>query len=112
MSHAPDEALDQAITACMTDARELLDRHGATEVSLRAIGERLRALSGTSGLISDAEFAAMHGTDSMATVLRSDGMDAPTLVLAKFSHLTETPVHDHNTWAAACVVSGRDRYRH
>ena len=54
----------------------------------------------------------MHGTDSTAMVLRSEGMDAPTLVLAKFSPLSETPVHDHNTWAAACVVSGRDRYRH
>jgi predicted metal-dependent enzyme (double-stranded beta helix superfamily) len=34
------------------------------------------------------------------------------LVLGLFSPRQETPVHDHNSWGIACVVQGRDRYRH
>lgn len=112
MSHALDDSRDAAIDACMADVRDLLARHGVTDESLGAIGARLHQLAQTPGLIPDDELTTMHGTDSTAMVLRSEGMDAPTLVLAKFSPLSETPVHDHNTWAAACVVSGRDRYRH
>ncbi len=33
-------------------------------------------------------------------------------MLAQFSAREETPVHDHNSWGIACVVRGKDRYRH
>jgi predicted metal-dependent enzyme (double-stranded beta helix superfamily) len=35
-----------------------------------------------------------------------------TLMLAKFSPVEATPVHDHGSWGIACVIKGRDRYRH
>lgn len=53
----------------------------------------------------------MHGSDSTATVLQTDP-DGLTLVLGLFSAKAETPIHDHNSWGIACVVRGRDRYRH
>jgi predicted metal-dependent enzyme (double-stranded beta helix superfamily) len=33
-------------------------------------------------------------------------------MLARFSPIEETPVHNHNSWGVACVVQGKDRYRH
>ena len=35
-----------------------------------------------------------------------------TLMLGKFSPKEETPVHNHSSWGVACVVQGRDHYRH
>ena len=32
------------------------------------------------------------------------------LMLARFPHEAETPVHNHNSWGVVCVVAGRDRY--
>ena len=63
------------------------------------------------GFVPDAEMKSLHGGDSSFTVLQSDG-DGLTLMLARFSAAEETPVHDHGSWGIACVIRGRDRYRH
>lgn len=55
--------------------------------------------------------SSLHGSDSSFTILQSDP-DGLTLMLARFSPVEETPVHDHGSWGVACVVRGRDRYRH
>lgn len=99
-----------SIEQFMTDARAAVAADGVTEGSLQAIGERLRRLCGTEQLRSKGELTSMHGTESTAAVLHSEGQEGLTLVLAKFTDQAPTPVHDHGAWAVACVVQGRDHY--
>lgn len=94
----------------MSRAREML-AGGAGEASREAVGRLLATESARPGFVPDAEMRSLHGGDSTFTILQSDG-DGLTLMLARFSALEETPVHDHGSWGVACVVRGRDRYRH
>jgi predicted metal-dependent enzyme (double-stranded beta helix superfamily) len=94
----------------MTRARDLL-AGGTGEDARENVARLLAAESRKPGFVPDAEMQSLHGGDSTFTVLQSDA-DGLTLMLAKFSAVEETPVHDHGSWGIACVVSGRDRYRH
>jgi predicted metal-dependent enzyme (double-stranded beta helix superfamily) len=94
----------------MREARRML-ADGAGDESREAVGALLARMSAEPGFIPDTEMKSLHGGDSTFTVLRTDP-DGLTLMLAKFSALEETPVHDHGSWGVACVVRGRDRYRH
>jgi 3-mercaptopropionate dioxygenase len=94
----------------MVRARELL-ADGATEPSRDAVGALLAAESQKPGFVPELEMDSLHGGDSTFTILQTDP-DGLTLMLAKFSAREETPVHDHGSWGIACVVRGRDRYRH
>jgi predicted metal-dependent enzyme (double-stranded beta helix superfamily) len=94
----------------MTRAREML-AIGVNEDRLNAVGRLLSEASNQEGFVPQAEMKALHGGDSSFTLLQSDP-DGLTLMLARFSPKEETPVHDHNSWGIACVVQGRDRYRH
>lgn len=94
----------------MAQAREIL-AGGVTEERLRQVGEVLAAASREPGFIEASDMKSLHGGDSSATVLQSDA-DGLTLMLGRFSPTEETPVHNHNSWGIACVVQGRDRYRH
>lgn len=84
---------------------------GVTEDSLREIGQLLAHSSSAPGFVQEREMRALHGGDSSFTLLQTDP-DGLTLMLARFSPHAETPVHDHSSWGVACVVKGRDRYRH
>ena len=94
----------------MSRARELL-ADGIDEKSLNAVGRLLVAASKEPGFITDTELRSIHGGDSSSAILQTDP-DGLTLMLARFSPVEETPVHNHNSWGVACVVQGRDRYRH
>ena len=53
---------------------------------------------------------SLHGGKTTSTILQTDA-DGLTLMLGRFAP-EETPVHNHHSWGVACVVEGRDRYRH
>jgi 3-mercaptopropionate dioxygenase len=94
----------------MARARELLSE-GADEKGREAVGRLLAESSREPGFVPDQEMRSLHGSDASFTILQSDP-DGLTLMLARFSPVEETPVHDHGSWGIACVVRGRDRYRH
>lgn len=94
----------------MAEAREML-AGGVTEERLRKVGDLLAKSSREPGFIKESEMRSLHGGDSSFTLLQTDP-DGLTLMLARFSPIEETPVHDHNSWGVACVVRGKDRYRH
>ncbi len=94
----------------MSTARELL-ASGVNEASLNAVGRLLSEVSREPGFIPKTEMRSLHGGDTTSAVLQTDP-DGLTLMLGKFSPKEETPVHNHNSWGVACVVQGRDRYRH
>ena len=101
---------DGMVSDFMSRARELL-AGGADEPRREAVGRLLAEESRKPGFLPEAEMQSLHGGDSTFTILQTDD-DGLTLMLAKFSALEETPVHDHGSWGIACVVRGRDRYRH
>ena len=94
----------------MSRAREML-AGGVNDQSLNAVGRLLSELSRAPGFIPQTEMKSLHGGDTTSAVLQTDP-DGLTLMLGQFSAKEETPVHDHNSWGIACVVKGRDRYRH
>lgn len=94
----------------MSEARQILAA-GVTEERLNTVGELLAAASREPGFVTASEMRSLHGGDSSFTILQTDP-DGLTLMLARFSPREETPVHDHKSWGVACVVQGRDRYRH
>ena len=94
----------------MTQARDVL-AGGVTEARLLVVGDKLAQASRERGFVGDVSMRRLHGGDSSFTILQTDP-DGLTLMLARFSPTEETPVHDHNSWGVACVVEGKDRYRH
>src|SRR2546421_8857691 len=94
----------------MERARDIL-AGGVDEKSLDAVGQLLSDVSREPGFIPAAEMKSLHGSDTTSAVLQTDP-DGLTLMLGRFSPKEETPVHNHNSWGIACVVQGRDFYRH
>lgn len=93
----------------MVRARELLSG-GVNEESLQAVGRLLSESSRDPGFYSERDMRSLHGGQTTSGVLQSDA-DGLTLMLGRFAP-EETPVHNHHSWGVACVVEGRDRYRH
>jgi predicted metal-dependent enzyme (double-stranded beta helix superfamily) len=94
----------------MVRARAML-ADGVDERSLNAVGRLLSEVTREPGFIPQTEMKSLHGSDTTSALLQTDP-DGLTLMLGKFSAKEETPVHDHNSWGVACVVEGKDRYRH
>ena len=84
---------------------------GVNDGSLNAVGRLVSEVSRDPGFIPQTEMKSLHGGDTTSAVLQSDP-DGLTLMLGCFSPQEETPVHNHNSWGIACVVRGKDRYRH
>jgi predicted metal-dependent enzyme (double-stranded beta helix superfamily) len=94
----------------MAQAREILSE-GVDRQRLEKVGRLLAESSREPGFVPETEMRSLHGGDSTFTILQSDE-DGLTLMLARFSPVEATPVHDHGSWGIACVIKGRDRYRH
>jgi predicted metal-dependent enzyme (double-stranded beta helix superfamily) len=99
------------VAAFIADVRVIL-APGVTEATLRTVGDRLRILAQTPDLLPGYELVALHGNTASMMTLHSDGPAGLTLMLAQFPETAPTPIHDHNSWGVACVVSGRDHYQH
>jgi predicted metal-dependent enzyme (double-stranded beta helix superfamily) len=99
-----------SVASFMAEARELLGGD-ATDKNLAAIGELLAAVSRVPDFVQEGDMRALHGGSASFTILQSDP-DGLTLMLARFRRDEETPIHNHGSWGVACVVHGRDRYRH
>jgi predicted metal-dependent enzyme (double-stranded beta helix superfamily) len=94
----------------MAEARDVL-APGVNEERLLEVGRRLAQASREAGFVDAAGMRTLHGGSSTSTILQTDP-DGLTLMLGSFSPTEETPVHNHNSWGVACVVRGKDRYRH
>jgi predicted metal-dependent enzyme (double-stranded beta helix superfamily) len=94
----------------MSRAREML-AGGVNHETLNAVGRLLAEVSREPGFVPETRMKSLHGGNTTSAILQSDP-DGLTLMVGRFSAKEETPVHDHNSWGIACVVSGVDRYRH
>jgi predicted metal-dependent enzyme (double-stranded beta helix superfamily) len=94
----------------MVQARDVL-APGVDEERLERVGRMLSEASRQPGFVTESEMRTLHGSESSFTILQTDA-DGLTLMFSRFSPSEETPVHDHSSWGVACVVRGKDRYRH
>jgi predicted metal-dependent enzyme (double-stranded beta helix superfamily) len=93
----------------MDDVAELLAVGPLDAETFGSIGGLLRRLAAEPDLVRGTPLAALHGAGASATIIARHRA-GPVLMLARFPHEAPTPVHNHNSWGVACVVSGRDRY--
>lgn len=80
-----------------------------------AIGECLKRLAVNPDILAatgttSAPRQGTHGMDIRGGEIHKEPNGTLALMLARFPHETETPVHNHNSWGVVCVVAGRDRY--
>ena len=94
----------------MARAEEILSG-GVIAEKLSVVGRLLATAAREPEFVPEAELRGLHGGDSAATLLRVEPTGL-TLMLGRFSPKEETPIHDHGSWGIACVIRGRDRYRH
>jgi predicted metal-dependent enzyme (double-stranded beta helix superfamily) len=104
------DPIQTLIAQTMAEARRAIEQHGLTGPAMRRIQAVLRQLAQAPGLKDYASLRELHRSGAAATVLASDGPEDLTLVYARFSPESPTPVHDHGTWGIAYVVEGHDRY--
>ena len=81
-----------------------------------AIGERLRRLARNPDILArtgqGTARQGTHGMDIRGGEIHKEPDGTLALMLARFPHEAETPVHNHHSWGVVCVVAGRDRYIH
>jgi len=107
-----NDAVKIAIEKSVSKTRQIVDRHGVSEVSMQSIQQVLHELASTPGLGEAASLQEIHKSGAAAVALASEGADSITLVYARFPPQKATPVHDHGSWGVAYVLAGHDRYIH
>jgi predicted metal-dependent enzyme (double-stranded beta helix superfamily) len=79
-----------------------------------AIGELLRKLARDPDILARTGQATArqgtHGMDIRGGELHKEPNGTLALMLARFPHEAETPIHNHHSWGVVVVVSGKDRY--
>ena len=79
-----------------------------------AIGGLLRRLARDPEILARTGGATArqgpHGMDIRGGELHKEPDGSLALMLARFPHESETPIHNHHSWGVVVVVAGRDRY--
>lgn len=113
-----DGTTDYGIAEFIADARRIVPPGGGDPgpTGREALGERLRRLARHEEILARTGQATArqgtHGMDIRGGEIHKEPDGTLTLMLARFPHEAETPVHNHHSWGVVCVVAGRDRYVH
>ena len=79
-----------------------------------AIGELLQRLARNDEILErtgqKTARQGTHGMDIRGGEIHKEPDGTLALMLARFPHEAETPIHNHHSWGVVCVVAGRDRY--
>lgn len=107
-----------SIADFIAEVKQLLPADGGDPdaATRAAIGDRLRRLATTLDILartgSGTARQGTHGMDIRGGEIHKEPDGTLALMLARFPHEAETPVHNHHSWGVLCVVAGRDRYIH
>ena len=102
----------------IADVRRLLPADGSDPdaATRERIGERLRRLARDPEILArtggGTARQGTHGMDIRGGEIHKEPDGTLALMLARFPHEAEPPVHHHHSWGVVCVVKGRDRYVH
>lgn len=106
------------ITEFIADVKHIVPADGGDPGSpgREVIGQHLRRLARNPDILArtgqGTARQGTHGLDIRGGEIHKEPDRTLTLMLARFPHETETPVHNHHSWGVVCVVAGRDRYVH
>ena len=112
------EAERYSIVEFIADAKRLLPPDGRDPgpVVREQLGALLRRLARDPDILARTDGGTArqgtHGMDIRGGEIHKEPDGTLALMLARFPHESETPVHNHNSWGVVCVVRGRDRYVH
>lgn len=74
------------------------------------IADLLQELAATPDILPEIALDRLHDTGSTATILHQGPDGRGALMLLRLPATAPTPVHNHNTWGAAAVITGTNRY--
>ncbi len=104
------------LVAFVADARQIVPPGGADPgpAGREAIGALLRRLAQSPPILErtgqTTARQGTHGLDIRGGEIHKEPDGTMALMLARFPHERETPIHNHNSWGVVCVVTGSDRY--
>ncbi|MGN6566015.1 MAG: hypothetical protein ACTHMU_25435, partial [Thermomicrobiales bacterium] len=105
------------IAEFIADAKTIVPADGADPgpAGREALGAHLRRLARNPDILERTGLTRQprqgtHGMDIRGGEIHKEPDGTLALMLARFPHEAETPIHNHNSWGVVCVVAGRDRY--
>lgn len=104
------------LAAFVADAKRIAPADGADPgpAGREAIGALLRRLAHDPLILErtgqTTARQGTHGLDIRGGEIHKEPDGTLALMLARFPHESETPIHNHNSWGVVCVVAGSDRY--
>jgi predicted metal-dependent enzyme (double-stranded beta helix superfamily) len=113
MNHSP-----YTIADFIAAAKQIVPQDGSDPgpAARAELGEHLRRLAVNPDILAatsadtGARRQGTHGMDIRGGEIHKEPNGTLALMLARFPHEAETPVHNHHSWGVVCVVAGRDRY--
>ncbi|MDP9374444.1 MAG: hypothetical protein M3Q65_18740 [Chloroflexota bacterium] len=105
-----------SIAEFIADVKRLLPADGSDPdaAAREAIGDRMRRLARDPDILARTGASTprqgTHGMDIRGGEIHKEPDGTLALMLARFPHEAETPIHNHHSWGVVCVVAGRDRY--
>lgn len=103
-----NHALDPRIATFHRQALTLLA--DGSESGRQQIAELLQALSLEPDILPEVTLERLHDTGSTAIILAQGADGEGALMLLRLPSKAATPIHNHNTWGVAVVVTGINRY--
>jgi len=109
-------AEDYNVAAFIADVKKIVPQSGDDPgpEGRAAIGDLLQKLARDPEILARTGEATArqgtHGMDIRGGELHKEPDGTLALMLARFPHEAETPIHNHHSWGVVVVVSGRDRY--
>ena len=101
----------------VTDVRKIVPLDGSDPGAngREAIGACLQRLAADKEIMArtgtrSTRRQGTHGMDIRGGELHKQPDGTLALMLARFPHEAETPIHNHHSWGVVCVVAGLDRY--
>lgn len=107
---------DYGIADFIAEARAIVPAGGGDPgpAGRAALGEALRRLARSAEILArtgqPTARGGTHGIDIRGGELHKEPDGTLTLMLARFPHEAETPIHNHHSFGVVAIVAGRDRY--
>jgi predicted metal-dependent enzyme (double-stranded beta helix superfamily) len=100
----------RAVAECIADVRAIVAERGVTRAALEQVKGRLLTLAARRDLFSFDRFPVLHEGSTMHLLSEDDDHGFALYAVAAQSP-SETPPHDHTTWAVVVGVEGEERNR-
>jgi predicted metal-dependent enzyme (double-stranded beta helix superfamily) len=101
---------ERAVADCIGDVRSIIAGRGVTRDALELVKEKLLELAARRDLFSFDQFPVLHEGSTMH-LLSEDDDHGFALYAVAARGVSETPPHDHTTWAVVVGVEGEERNR-